>query len=404
MTEGEDTAARDALRAIWDRRAEEVEERVRILEEVALALMQEALSESLHERGIQAAHKLAGTLGTFGMSRGSVLAEEAEQLLGGGGEAPAPAAAVRLSEIVLGLDESLAAGPAGGAEPPAEKPEPMEGAQGPEGDASDEPGGRFGRVGIDGGVPESVRSVLEAEGVRLPEIDVDDQNTDPSTHADVLVLGVEEQDDGYERCRAVRRRCPATPIIACLPRHDPESIERVFAAGASDFVALPVVGPEVLARVLGHLERLRLRAALPAGAVTPHDAAEPIADRHVDVVVVEDDAALSDLLDHTLRTRGYSTERFVDGAVALESLVGDPPAVAGRAIILDVNLPGVDGLAVLRELRREGVLRRTRVLMLTARSRESEVLQALQIGAVDHVSKPFSVPELMHRLQRALMS
>jgi CheY-like chemotaxis protein len=123
----------------------------------------------------------------------------------------------------------------------------------------------------------------------------------------------------------------------------------------------------------------------------------------VDVVIVDDDAAVSDLLQHTLRLRGYSVERFFDGAQAAEALTGDPPAVAGRAILLDVGLPGLDGIAVLRRLGRAGVLRHTHVLMLTSHAMESEVLKALELGAFDHVAKPFSVPVLMHRLQRALM-
>ena len=62
----------------------------------------------------------------------------------------------------------------------------------------------------------------------------------------------------------------------------------------------------------------------------------------------------------------------------------------------------MDGLSLLRKLARDGVTRRTRVLMLTARSAESEVVKALELGAFDHVPKPFSVSELIHRVRRAL--
>ena len=69
---------------------------------------------------------------------------------------------------------------------------------------------------------------------------------------------------------------------------------------------------------------------------------------------------------------------------------------------MDVGLPSVDGLSVFRALARNGVAQRTRVIMLTARSAEAEVLTALKLGAFDHVAKPFSLSVLMQRVQRAL--
>ncbi len=95
---------------------------------------------------------------------------------------------------------------------------------------------------------------------------------------------------------------------------------------------------------------------------------------------------------------------MADGKKALNALMGEPPEVAAKVIVLDVGLPGLDGLSLLRKLSKEGMLDRTRVVMLTSRSEESEVLKALELGAFDHVSKPFSLPILMHRIRRALDS
>ena len=69
-----------------------------------------------------------------------------------------------------------------------------------------------------------------------------------------------------------------------------------------------------------------------------------------------------------------------------------------------MSLPGLDGMAVLRAFARAGLTKRSRVIMLTARSLESEIVQALDLGAVDHVAKPFSIPVLMQRLRVALES
>jgi DNA-binding response OmpR family regulator/HPt (histidine-containing phosphotransfer) domain-containing protein len=121
-----------------------------------------------------------------------------------------------------------------------------------------------------------------------------------------------------------------------------------------------------------------------------------------DIVVVEDDEALGTLLRQTLDERGYNTHWIRDGAEAAELLTGEEPAMRASLIVLDVGLPGMDGLSLLRKLARDGITRRTRVLMLTARSAESEVVKALELGAFDHVPKPFSVSELIHRVKRAL--
>ncbi|MEJ7787594.1 MAG: response regulator, partial [Solirubrobacteraceae bacterium] len=91
-----------------------------------------------------------------------------------------------------------------------------------------------------------------------------------------------------------------------------------------------------------------------------------------------------------------------DGRAAVEALEGADPPIRPRLALLDVDLPGLDGLSVLRRLRRGGALDRLRVIMLTARATESEVLEALELGAYDHVAKPFSVPILMQRIEQAL--
>ncbi len=124
--------------------------------------------------------------------------------------------------------------------------------------------------------------------------------------------------------------------------------------------------------------------------------------RRTDVALVEDDDVLADLLVHALRSRGYNTVRHRDGREAADQLGGPRRDLVARVILLDIDLPGLDGLAVLRHLAGSGVLHRTRAIMLTARSAEVEVVQALALGAFDHVAKPFSVPVLLQRVRRAL--
>ena len=135
---------------------------------------------------------------------------------------------------------------------------------------------------------------------------------------------------------------------------------------------------------------------LPVNPDTGSEADRP------DVVVVDDDDVLAGVLVDSLKTRGYRTQRFEDGQQAADALSGPSPQISPALILLDVDLPGLDGLAVLRRLARDGVLKRTRVIMLTAHSGEAEVIEALELGACDHVSKPFSVPILIQRIRRSL--
>jgi PleD family two-component response regulator len=126
--------------------------------------------------------------------------------------------------------------------------------------------------------------------------------------------------------------------------------------------------------------------------------------QRVDVVVVDDDEALAGLLLHTLETRGYRTHWLKDGRTAVETLAGQHPTLKAQAVLLDVDLPGLDGFSVLRGFAQDGILQDTRTIMLTVRTTEAEELKALELGAFDYVAKPFSPPVLMQRIRRALRS
>jgi DNA-binding response OmpR family regulator len=124
--------------------------------------------------------------------------------------------------------------------------------------------------------------------------------------------------------------------------------------------------------------------------------------RRVDVVIVDDDRTLVGLLQHAMETRNLSVATFADGERAAEALTGNVPEVRGSIILLDVDLPALNGLDVLRRLKAVEVTRVSSVIMLTGRTGEREVLAALELGAIDHITKPFSVPVLMHKVRTLL--
>ena len=114
------------------------------------------------------------------------------------------------------------------------------------------------------------------------------------------------------------------------------------------------------------------------------------------VVVAEDDRAVRESLDRALRLSGYEVALAPDGLTAL-GLHADEPA---DVFLLDVMMPGVDGLTVCRRLRSDGD--RTPILVLTARDAVSDRVAGLDAGADDYMVKPFALEELLARL-RALL-
>jgi two-component system response regulator MprA len=114
------------------------------------------------------------------------------------------------------------------------------------------------------------------------------------------------------------------------------------------------------------------------------------------ILVVDDDPAVCGSIDRALRLEGYQVTTTGTGGGALESLALDPP----DALVLDLQLPDIDGLTVCRRMRSAGD--DTPVLMLTARDAIDDRVQGLDAGADDYLVKPFALAELLARL-RALL-
>ncbi len=117
------------------------------------------------------------------------------------------------------------------------------------------------------------------------------------------------------------------------------------------------------------------------------------------ILIVEDDPAVRDVVEYALSREGMATLAIKDGEAALDHLRGPDPF---DLVILDVMLPGVDGISVCRELRAGATNRDVPVLMLTARDDETSVVVGLEVGADDYITKPFSPRELVSRVRAHL--
>jgi DNA-binding response OmpR family regulator len=113
------------------------------------------------------------------------------------------------------------------------------------------------------------------------------------------------------------------------------------------------------------------------------------------LLIIDDDMKLARLLKDYLTPLGYEVDVVHNGAAGLKKAIEQPYA----AIILDVMLPGMNGMEVLRELRRES---NVPVLMLTALGDEPDRIAGLEVGADDYVPKTFSTRELLARLRAVL--
>ena len=113
----------------------------------------------------------------------------------------------------------------------------------------------------------------------------------------------------------------------------------------------------------------------------------------MNILIVEDEAALAGAVEHILQKAGNTTDWVADGQTALDYIRG----FSYDLVLLDIMLPRLDGLSVLRQIRREGIA--TPVLMLTARTTVPDKVTGLNAGADDYLTKPFDPEELLARVR-----
>lgn len=116
------------------------------------------------------------------------------------------------------------------------------------------------------------------------------------------------------------------------------------------------------------------------------------------ILIVEDEQDIADLIGFNLQRAGYEVIKAHDGIEGTEAALRERPDL----IVLDLMLPGRDGYAVFRELRRDPRTVSIPVIMLTARAQTEDRIQGLEAGADDYLTKPFSPKELMLRVQAIL--
>ena len=178
------------------------------------------------------------------------------------------------------------------------------------------------------------------------------------------------------------------PLLFIGPKDDIVRLSQNVRGGAQDFLIDPWNAEEVIVR----------SSLLLARAETPQPTGVKRPGTKITTVIADDDSTITALVRTTLRSYDIDCRVASDGGQALDLIRAEPPDAA----VLDVNMPCRDGFEVLSAIRNDPRTKGIRVILLTARQREVDILRGFGLGADDYIVKPFSPMELVARLKRLL--
>lgn len=204
----------------------------------------------------------------------------------------------------------------------------------------------------------------------------------------ILDLALPGAMPGIEVLAKLRAAAPALPVIV-LTGYMPTDLEsRARELGVVD-VLRKGLKMDILMQAINHAFQhagrpaVKPPQAVAAAAGTPQGKPEAI-------LVVDDEPEICDLVGEFLARRGYRVKTAGGGAQALEIIQKEPPTL----VLLDIYMPGINGVEVLRRLKSANLLARLGVIMLTASQEEPLLQEALNLGAFDVLSKPVNLDEL----------
>ncbi|MDK3156599.1 response regulator [Kamptonema cortianum] len=247
--------------------------------------------------------------------------------------------------------------------------------------------------------------LLQPWGVRLVQVS-DPQffwSTLGEAAPDLLILDLEMPGvRGIELCRAVRQdpKWGDLPIIAVTATPDTQLIHQVFIAGADDFVSKPIVGPELITRVVSRLDRVPLRYQLEQIRLktVKQPLKESLKEYQANLLLVDDQPNNLRTLTAILNGQGYKIRKATSGENALETVSYQLPDL----ILLDIKMPEMDGYTICSALKAAAETREIPVIFLSALDDVTDKVKAFAVGGADYISKPFQAEEVLVRIKHQL--
>jgi PAS domain S-box-containing protein len=265
-----------AIAKVWERSQARVQTQVEVLEQAVVALEQGKLKKSLRQQAIAEAHTLSGALGTFGFPTGSQLARAIYDQLQNSRFKPAEIQQLR--QQVMDLRQVITRSPSqphhSADSAPATSPQPEA--------IPIQTTAKILAVDLDAKILAILPALLEPWGLRVTALEAADQfwPTLTAVTPDLLILDRASAQHGLPLCQALREndRWSSLPIIVLTSDTDAKTLHQIFAAGADDFIRQPIVGPELVTRVITRLERINLSRRLQECGTAigePHPSPDP---------------------------------------------------------------------------------------------------------------------------------
>jgi two-component system, cell cycle response regulator DivK len=325
-------------------------------------------------------HQWVGAAGLLGYSEISRMAREIEQLLR---ERPLDNAQLReaITDLTYGFTD-----------PPEAQPFPI-----PDSIAGALSGKRFALVGFREAEAERLTSAMDRVGARPRLLSASEPATAHSVEGcDLIAIHVRAETVSSAWLAPGGEALPDKPLILIGDRESLLGLDSTVQFRASEFLMDAWQPEEALMRASLALSR-QSPGGTPAGEPGRGLAEYPrVRTSRPQVVLADDDPTVLALVRSTLLNYGMDVRTAANGSEALDLIHQQPPDAA----ILDVNMPGMDGFELLAAIRSQNIP--IRVILLTARQQEGDLVRGFTLGADDYVVKPFSPMELVARLKRLL--
>ncbi|MCS6814356.1 MAG: response regulator [Cyanobacteria bacterium] len=362
------TQARAATIALWEQFKPSVLERLAVLEQAVGALKSGTLSDSLHQRAQQAAHKLAGSLGMFGFPDGSQLGREIEDWLF---KSATQTDNTQLSRLVTALQQVLQRSPTLSTVPVAHLPSPL----------TVNP--ILLVVDDDLALANQLQTMATSYGIQV-EAAVDPNSareTLKQLTPSIILLDLKFPhgvDDGLVLLEELGKTLPHVPILVFTVRDTLYDRLAVVRQGSYRFISKSTPLNQVLETVRDVLNQSR--------------------SSEMHVLALDDDPLVLVALQQCLSQWGIRVTTLADPGQLWSTLEADSPDL----LILDIEMPKINGIELCQVIRNDQAWNSLPILFLTTHQDPETILQIYSAGADDYVPKPFTEPELITRILNRL--